>query len=183
MGTGTLKHLCSSEKGSALINAIIVVGIVAAISATIFSQTQVTDKTSRNPRVKSAMAVMESEVRALASSSSSYTCQGVGTHMTCQIKPEIFNSLKKSVSGSVCPHDSRDKGSSGLNSFCGIQVGQIPGVPYFDPNTRVFNARVTYQGGEVAMKPIDLSFQLPDGIFHSGPFTCPVAQPDRKSVV
>jgi hypothetical protein len=177
MGTGTLKHLRASEKGSALINAIIVVGLVAAISATIFSQTQITDKTSRNPRVKSAMAVMESEVRALASSASSYTCQGVGTQMNCQIKSEIFNSLKRSVSGSVCPHGSQDKGSQGLNSFCGIQVGPIPGVPYFVPSTRTFSARVTYQGGEVAMKPIDVSFQLAEGVFHSGPFTCPVGQP------
>lgn len=171
---GTLKHHriagALSEAGSALLNAIIVVGIVAAISAIIFTQAQVTDKTSRNPRIKSAMAVMESEIRALASSASSYDCTGVGATMSCKIKDSVFSSLRKSVSGTICPPGMQQ-------SFCGITVGPIPGVPYYDPVQRVFSGRVTYTGADVPMKPIDVIFQLPEGIFHSGAFTCPQATP------
>jgi hypothetical protein len=160
----------SSAQGSALINAIIAVGIVGAISAIIFTQTQVTDKTSRLPRVKSAMAVMESQVRALAASASSYNCQGHGMQMTCQIKNEIFNSLQKSVAGAMCPQQ-----RSG--TICGIRVTPQPQKPYFDPATRIFSARIIYEGSEVAMKPIDIQVPISDDTFHSGPFLCPSEQP------
>lgn len=182
MGRGTFEKtfpLLRPQKGSALINAIIAVGLVAALSAVIFSQTQVTDKTSRNPRVKSAMAVMESEVRALASSASSYTCSGSGSTASCQIKPEIFNALKKSISGAVCSKDaSGSHGSAGIsNSSCGLQVSTVPNYPFYDPATGMFRARINYQGSEMAMAPIDVTFQLPPGTFKSGAFTCPSNQP------
>jgi len=152
----------NNTRGSALLNAIVVAGIVAVISGVILTQTQVTDKASRNPRIKSAMTVLETQMLSLAMQPGIYqNCGGTtgssgypnpsGGHNTqgCQISPQAvvaFENLNRSISGAICHQDSSSPGgkngggSSVSSAPCGAKVQAPSSLACLNPQNANFNA-------------------------------------------
>src|SRR6185312_4655288 len=154
--------IMNNTRGSALLNAIVVAGIVAVISGVILTQTQVTDKASRNPRIKSAMTVLETKMLSLAMQPGIYqNCGGTtgssgypnpsGGHNTqgCQISPQAvvaFENLNRSISGAICHQDSSSPGgkngggSSVSSAPCGAKVQAPSSLACLNPQNANFNA-------------------------------------------
>jgi hypothetical protein len=157
-----------NNRGSALLNAIVVAGIVAAISGVIMNQTKVTDEASRAPRIRSAMAVMQGRVQALASQFTSYKCQSSNNVGSCDADQNIYAQLQANITGAQCP---------GSNSKCGIAVKN----PKFNPAQMLFTADIVYEGTEVPIAPIKIQYRVPTEVLaQQDSFMCPLATPIFK---
>lgn len=160
------------SKGSALLNAIVVAGVVAAVSGIIMTQTKTTDESSRAPRIRSAMAVMQARVQALANQASSYKCDADSSGQLtlaqahCDIDHAIFDNLQTNITGAKCT----------TSGGCGVKVSSskfnISGTDM------VFTAVISYQGTEVPIAPVTVSMKIPTDILATEKgFTCPLATP------
>jgi hypothetical protein len=186
-----MKTRLKTSQGSAVLNALIVAGIIAGISVLIMNQTQVTDKSSRGPRVKSAMTVLETQILSLAMQPGTYqNCgqQGKG----CQISTKAlatFQNLIRPIAGAVCSGVSGGSKSSGNGASCGVKVqapsslaclnpknatynsGCLPGQ-YYNTVNQTFCAEIVYQGTEVAMQPLCASSIIPPYVLQGGASSC-----------
>ena len=167
-----IKEFMRNSRGNALLNAIVIAGIVAAISGVIMTQTKTTDESSRAPRIRAAMSVMQAKVQALANQYTSYTC-GVPNKTTgittCDFKSGLLNGLQQIITGAKCAGGGQ----------CGVIVTAIPpGGKYFDPVSVTFSAQISYQGTEVAIAPIQLQYKIPTEVLaQQQGYLCPDLNP------
>jgi hypothetical protein len=161
-----------NSRGNALLNAIIVAGIVAGIAGIVMTQTQTTNQASRAPRIRAAMAVMQSRVQALANQYTSYTCTTtMDTSLAnCSVNAAAFwgpdNQLMRDpVVGAVCPASTPN---------CGVHLTTVK----FSSSSMLFTAQIVYEGTEVPIAPINISMKIPTDILASEmQYVCPLSKP------
>ncbi len=174
-----------NARGSILINALILVGVVAIISGAIFNQIQMTDKSSRGPRVQAAMAVIQAQVISLALQPAIYqNCDSQGSSdgkATCQVSEKgaaTLQNLSRPVSGAVCPQTSGHAGTSN----CGVVVQAPKGSclsnskclagQFYNSTTQTFCAEMVYQGTETAMAPVCLAQAISQSLLQGPSTSC-----------
>jgi hypothetical protein len=200
-----MRQIRNIQSGSALLNAIIVAGIVAGVAGVILSQTGSTDKMSRNPRIKSAMTVLETQMLSMAMQPGLY--QGCSEQaQNCQLNPVALNALQhlsRNITGAQCPSSSGGQGGqkggsrggngqSSTTPACGVAVqapsslaclnSQNPGFnanclagQFYNPVTQTFCAEIFYQGSEVAMQAVCASTTVPQSVLQGDSTSCATA--------
>lgn len=190
-----MKSVVKNGRGSALLNAIIVAGVVAGVTAVILSQTQTTNKMSRNPRIKSAMTVLETQMLSMAMQPGIY--QGCSAQaQNCQLNSTAvaaFQNLNHTIVGAHCGTPNGSKGGSGVSSSsCGVKVqaasslaclnGQNPTYnascaagQFYNSATQTFCAEIYYQGTDVAMQPVCASTTVPQSVLQGDSTSCATA--------
>lgn len=187
-----MKKLNLHSQGSALLNAIIVAGIVAGVAAIVMNQTQVTDKSSRGPRIKSAMTVLETQMLSLAMQPGIYqNCsqQAQNCHLS-ESAAMAFQNLNRPVAGAACPGSRTYPGKSNSTpTSCGVKVQAASSLAclnsknpnfnasclagrFYNPATQTFCAEIIYQGSEAPMQPVCASTTVPQSVLQGTATAC-----------
>lgn len=162
-----IKESMINSRGSALVNAIVVAAVVATISGIIMTQTITTDRSSRAPRIRSSMAVMQGRVQALASQFTSYNCPIQNNIGSCTANQNIYQTLQDNITGAKCPG----------SGSCGVHVTGVT----FDPSQMLFEANIVYDGTEVSIAPIKIQYRIPTEVLaQQASFLCPNVTPIFK---
>jgi hypothetical protein len=186
-----MKNPMQNSQGSILLNTLIVAGIVASISAVIMSQTQKTSQVSRNPRIKSAMTSMETQILSLAMQPGIYqSCSQQATN--CQLSStatQAFEGLSRNFTGAHCPQNSQGLRDSKNSQNCGVHVQAASSAACLNPKnpgynvacasgqfynaaTQTFCAEIIYQGSDVAMQSVCASTTVPQSVLQGDATTC-----------
>lgn len=159
-----------NQKGSILLNAVVMTLVIGAMSAVMLQQANTTEKSLRLPRVRAAMMALEGAVRYRLLQPSTYTgCDSFGGTTTCNINPAALADLSEMIPG--CVH------SQDQTLACGVSLDRSPPAPLFDNANRLFRGRIVYQGSEVSAKENELTIVIPVETLQASEFTCPPSNP------
>lgn len=152
----------TQQKGSALITGMIAALSVGVVSAIIMQQSQVTEKQTRLPRVKSSMLRIESQVREAVNHASSYLPCDPPAEQNCkQLDQQKFLNMKENIPGARCPS----------SADCGVRIE----APVLSGN--IVTARVIYEGSEVSVAPIEIKAEIVNEDWREQSAVCPSSKP------
>lgn len=159
----------TAERGSAILIAMISSLVVALVISFIMQQNQQTETSTRGPRVKSAMAVVESQLIAAAYDGTLFTdCVAGDPYFSVpgckKVNPAELPKYQIRLPGAKCSNPSM---------FCGISIQS----ENFNPTTQTLTARIVYSGEEISMKAIDVSTQITAEAWASQTSNCPASTP------
>lgn len=160
-----------NNTGSALITGMIAALSVGVVSAVIMQQSQITDRQTRIPRIKSAMSAVESQLREAAYDGSLFTScvsgdPGYGNPKCKKVDQARVQAVAVAFPGARC--------EAGAGGVCGIDV---EGNPSFDFGTGTLTAQIVYRGTEVAIAPINVSTVITEEIWSKKNSNCPSDRP------
>lgn len=159
----TAQRLIFSEKGSALINAILVSTVVVVTSGALFQQSLETQRVNKYPRIKSTELMAETTVKTWALQPSSYEDCGTGSSK-CNIKENLIENKRFVVKNAQCPPSQNP---------CGFLVEDVS----FDNASSLFRFFLRYEGTEISLKRKEILMKIPPESLHTDNFTCPSATP------
>lgn len=156
-----------NNHGSALLTAMISALTVGIVSAVILQQSQITEKQSRTPRIKSAMSMLEAQLMESANQGQLMKpCDPATTDPLClQLDSTKLNAMATIIPGAQCP--------TGVTQ-CGLRIEN----ENFVFSTKQFTAQIVYEGSEVVVAPINVNF-IADmrEAWASQNSNCPASQP------
>lgn len=157
-----------NQRGSALITGMIAALSVGVVSAVIMQQSQVTERQTRVPRIKSAMAAAEAQIReSFNTGDLLVNCvsgdRGYGQPNCKKIDSQKLRSFSSGFPGAQCADP----------QACGVQIQDAS----YDIGTQTLTAKVVYYGTEVAIAPIDISTTINEDRWNSQNSQCPSDKP------
>ncbi|RZA03601.1 MAG: hypothetical protein EOP11_15975, partial [Proteobacteria bacterium] len=149
-----------NQRGSTLLAAGITMGLVVAGAGSAYRNFVMTADSFRSARVKNLMSGVEAQARVLSQQPEAYVnCNSNGA-AACALNTGFFSELSlRIIPGADC---------AGGVGTCGITLTNLG----YDPNSKTFTGLVTYQGREIAIKPISISQTIPIEVLQMDNFHC-----------
>lgn len=152
----------SSQKGSALLNALVVTGVLVAASGVIYKQSLSMKQQNRYPRIKSTQMIAEASIKSWVMQPVAYENCGTGSPQ-CALK-EGLEGKRFLVRNAKCPQG---------QSECGFVTEKV----IFDPSTSRFTANLRYEGTEFNVPGKTIELLIPPEVLHSPQVVCPSSTP------
>ncbi|MFN7824962.1 MAG: hypothetical protein ACK5P6_06345, partial [Pseudobdellovibrionaceae bacterium] len=163
-----------SQRGSAIINALVVSLVIGGTSALILRQAEITEKSTRYPRIRQLMNNVEIRMRTLSLSPSAYLCTdpNVRNTSTCSIRTSLFEEFNTTIAGADCPG----------GGTCGIRVldqrlESGASTVNAAQQSLWYVARLEYFGEEIGLRPREVRFEVPFEVLQADVIQCPAAMP------
>ena len=172
--------LLLSKKGSALIQAMLVTGMVASVAGIYAGQYRDAGKTAALSRARAQMMMVEGRVRYMAVHPTTYVCtMDASTGLrTCTVNIGLLKAQGLNIQGIPC--------QPGLGPPCGVVVqninnpagtGDLAGVPNAGPLKGQVYAEIAYTGADVNIATVRIADLFIPMDLASLSALCPAASP------
>ncbi len=153
-----------SQSGQSMITAMLLGFGMAGVSGLVLWESQQAEKNLRIPRIRSAMSGVEAKVRMAATKPQTYNCTTdstttVGANCTLTI---VNTDFQENFTGAKC---------SGSGA-CGIAVEAFTFVPATATTPAKVQTKISYQGQELSIKPIDVDIEVPLDLMQKSSVNC-----------
>ncbi|RZA03600.1 MAG: hypothetical protein EOP11_15970 [Proteobacteria bacterium] len=142
-------------------------GLLVAAAGSAYRNFVMTADSFRVARVKNLMSGVEAQARVLSQQPEAYVNCNSNSTADCSLNAGFFSELSlRIIPGADCP---------GGVGTCGITLTNLA----YDASHKVFTGLVTYQGREIAVKPIPISQTIPVEVLQMDNFHCGERDKDR----